>query len=459
MNYLLLLGFAASLCSRIFAQPSPCTCAKQFERLQEKITANYIAYHLNKSKIESAYQVHQREYRLLSSKTNLTSCTKLLQAFLDFFHDGHLFVSEFPKLPETELAAGKTWIKSQKIDLNLIKPGQSAIEGYWTDGLSKFVLVENHNPQVLYTHVALVLQAADPEKVGEIKFAVSKNKNNWEGVYYTNAYAPRYVKVTPYKQNSILSIWGGITWGRLAEQNAPIYPPTLPTVKKLDEQTVLLSLPSFLLDKKDFDKVLREHLQVLTSAEYLIIDLRGNTGGNGIYFDLLSLYYEKPIPAQQGFALASADNLEYFKKFASTRQNDPYAPVVASMERDKGIVPGPTFQPLVVKPISSKLKKVAILTDHSNMSAAETFVLFSKATSNKVYTYGENTGGVVDYNNINMVSLGCDTQGIHLGYPTYSLNQEVHLGKGYNQTGIPPDVRVKTERPDILAWVLEHMKK
>ena len=43
------------------------------------------------------------------------------------------------------------------------------------------------------------------------------------------------------------------------------------------------------------------------------------------------------------------------------------------MEAEQGkIVPGPMFSPLELKPLASKLKKVVILTDRGNMSAAET---------------------------------------------------------------------------------------
>lgn len=461
MKPFFLLFTLAILGNTLIAQANTCTCAENFDRLTEKLEANYIAYHLTKAEITTAYEARKKQYKPLSTQTPLPDCAKLLQQFLVFFKDGHLFVSEIPKLPETALAQTKAEIKARKVALSQVSPGNNVnIEGYWTDGASKFAIVKNKNPQIRYSHVSVIIAAQDSTKVGEVKLAVSLANGVWEGVYYTNAYAPRYVKITPYKDNTILSIWGGITWGKLADERTTMYDPTLPSVQKVDEQTLLLTIPSFLIEKKDFDQFLMTHFKDLTEAEYLIIDIRGNTGGNGIYFDLLSLYYEKPALSGRGFAVSSADNLNYFKKFASTRSNDPYRPVVEAMEAEQGkIVPGPMFSPLELKPLASMLKKVVILTDRGNMSAAETFVLYSKGISSKVITMGENTGGVVDYNNINMVSLGCETQGIYFGYPTYSLNETVHLGKGYNKTGIVPDVLIGKKAKDKVGFVIAHLKK
>lgn len=461
MKALISLGLFVSFGVALMAQNDPCTCAGSFSRMAEKLETNYIAYALTKNKIGVAYQARKQKYQALAAQIPLPQCSKMMQEFLSFFKDGHLFVSEFPKLPDSTLARHKSQIKAHKINTPKVNPDSKVgIEGYWTDGTSRFALIKNPNPAVPYSYVAVIVSAPDAEKVGEIKMGLSLSKGLWEGLYYTNGYAPRYVNVRAFKDNSLLSIWGGFTWGRITSPTDSLYDPTLPSVKKLDAETVLLSLPSFLIEKKNLDAVLMAHYQDLTETPKLIIDLRGNTGGNGIYFDLLNLFYEKPAPSSQGFALASADNLNYFKRFASTRENDPYTPVVKAMQAEPGkVVPGPLFQPLELKPLATKLQKAVILIDRGNMSAAETFILSAKAISEKIVTMGENTGGVVDYNNINMVPLACETQGIYFGYPTYSMHQEVHLGKGYNQTGIAPDVRIDPKIKDKIGFARQYLQK
>lgn len=439
-----------------------CECEQNFDAMITKLEANYIGYHLTKDAIASNYAARKQKYKAIVNVTPITECAKILQEFLQFFKDGHLFVSEYPKFPDADLQKYKLEITAKKIDPQTVQTGTSApIEGYWTDGTSVFAIVRNTSIYAPYEFVAVIINAPDKNKIGEIKFAVrlSSSSSNalWEGVYYTNAYAPRYVSVTPYKDNTLLSIWGGVLWERLPDKNATLSKPEQPTVRRLDAQTMLLTVPSFLIDKTDFDKVLLGNVAELISAKYLVIDIRGNTGGNGIYFDLLRAYYEKPAENKRGLAVSTEDNIAYFAKFTNPLGTDPYSPVVAEMKSAKGaVVKGPAFKNLELEPMKTSIKKVVILTDRGNKSAAETFVLYSKAVSTKVLTMGENTGGVVDYNNINMVKLLCDKHGIQFGYPTYTLHDKIPQ-KGYNKTGIAPDVRIPAAVKDKIAFVMEYL--
>lgn len=455
-----ILGLSVFLFLNASAQNDDCSCHQVFEKVVEKLEVNYIAYALMKPEIDKEYMVWKNKYKLLANRTPVQSCSLLLQEFLAFFHDGHLFVSEYPDFSAEDLAKTKSEIIHSMYDVNAIGSfSDSPIEGYWTDGSSKFAIVKNANRTIPYEWIAIIVDAKDSLKKGEIKFAVSNLGDSWQGIYYTNAYASRYVKITPYKESSILSVWGGILWGKLKDRNSEVFNPVLPTFEKIDSANALLTIPSFLIDAKDFNKVLIDNKDALLKTKNLIIDIRGNTGGNGIYFGLMSVYYEKPAVSSRGLALSSDDNITYFEKFASDRANDPYSPVVKAMRESKGaIVAGPDFGKLELKPEKTNIQKVIILTDRGNMSAAETFVLYSKAVSSKVITMGGNTGGVVDFNNINLIKIGCDKHGIHLGYPTYTLHDKV-IGQGYNKTGIPPDIKIDDSVKDKITFVLKYLKE
>lgn len=453
---LLIAALFTFFCTPTKAQNTDCNCKDVFNMMIEKLETNYIAYHLTKDKINKDYQNRKAEFEVLSSQTKGQNCTRLLQAFLSFFKDGHLFVSEYPKFAEADLAKVKSHIKENIFVNTTSSLSESPIEGYWTDGSSKFLVTKNGNTKIPFEYVAIVVQAQDSSKIGEIKLAVD---NKGEGTYYTNSYAPRYVKITTYKDNTLLSIWGGIVWGRLESKEAQIFNPVAITFKKLDENKAVLTIPSFLVEAKDLINALKDNEKEIRNIEYLIIDIRGNTGGNGIYFNLISTYYEKPVQHVRGFALSSDDNIAYFEKFVSNKQNDPYAPVVKAMKEAKGkIVPGPDFGRIELEITKTNLKKVVILTDRACMSAAETFVLYSKALSTRVITMGDNTGGVVDYNNINIVKLNCEKHGISFGYPTYSRDDKV-LTKGYNGSGIPPDVKIDNSIRDKIAFIARYLNE
>ncbi|MDX1943600.1 MAG: S41 family peptidase [Saprospiraceae bacterium] len=459
MKIYLQIAIATLFSTTLIAQ-NECTCEQVFDKMIEKLEANYIAYHITKNEISSAYEMQKQKYNTLIKNTPISDCVKTLQGFLDFFKDGHLFVVEFPKFPEEELIKHKAFIKENAIDIKNISPGnKKSIEGYWTDGESKFAIIKNNNLQIKEEYIAVIIDTKDKTKIGEIKFEVSFSNNKWEGTYYTNTYTPRYVNITPYKDNNLLNIWGGILWGRLDSKDAAMYNPVSPNIKSLDKQTIVMTIPSFLIEKKDFDKVLNDNETLFENAENLIIDIRGNSGGNGIYFNLLRYYYEKPALSGRGWAISSDDNIAYFQRFVRNNSNDPYAPVVAEMQENKGkLVKGPIFQPLELEAKKTNIKKVVILTDRGNMSAAETFILYSKAVSNKVITMGEHTGGVVDYNNVNMIPLNCEKQGIHFGYPTYTLHDKIPK-EGYNKTGILPDIRIKNNVKDKIAFIINQLEK
>ena len=92
------------------------------------------------------------------------------------------------------------------------------------------------------------------------------------------------------------------------------------------------------------------------------------------------------------------------------------------------------------------------------MSAAETFILHSKKVSDKVVTVGQNTKGVVDYNNINMIKISCDPMGIYFGYPMYTRHDRIP-NDGFNKEGIAPDVRSEKKGEALIQFAREYLKQ
>ncbi|MFZ1683018.1 MAG: S41 family peptidase, partial [Candidatus Zixiibacteriota bacterium] len=398
-----------------------CDCQAVFDNLTQSLEQNYIGYALQKESLQKSFDVRVDEFRARLKDTSVLACVSNLQDFLTFFHDGHLFVSQRPKYSEADNNRIKPSLIQLMYDPARVKSEVSQnrtwgtdLVGIWTDGTTRYAIIKNDKPEWPYEYAAVCIQSPKPEKVGELKIGVNLVKGKYVGVYFSNDYSPRYTELALAKDTTLLGIWGGLLWGKVqchrdSIMTAPLYDPTLPTVARFDSTTVLLTIPTFLVDKKVLDSVLMANAEILTTSRYLIIDIRGNSGGNGIYYDLMSLYANRPLTSEIGLALASTDNLAYFTRFARDVANDPYQPVVADMKANMGkIVKGPRFSTADLPKIPSQIQKVAILTDASNVSAAETFILHSKLASDKVVTIGSNTGGVVDYNNINMVRVSCE---------------------------------------------------
>ncbi len=298
-----------------------------------------------------------------------------MQRFLSFFNDGHLFVSQFPKYSEEETEKFKSSLRQRLYSVDSLKTyladkreSLRELEGVWTDGATRHAIVHNSSKDWPHEFVAVVLSSPQPEKIGEVKLGVKSRDGNYEGVYYSNAYSPRYAKLDLANDNTLLGIWGGLFWGRVSYSNrtsvdsTALYNPTLPTIEHLEDSTVLLTIPTFLLEKPILDSVLLGNQVALTTCRNLIIDIRGNSGGNGIYFNLMSLISVKPLASEVGLALASADNLAYFSQFAKGGAGDPYQPVVDDMKQNMGkVLKGPRFSDSQLPQIPSSLRKVVIL--------------------------------------------------------------------------------------------------
>ena len=125
------------------------------------------------------------------------------------------------------------------------------------------------------------------------------------------------------------------------------------------------------------------------------------------------------------------------------------------------IVLGPDYPDRPLNSYPSNIKYVAILTDEACMSACESFILHSKAMSDKVKVYGTNTAGVIDYTSVMSVKLkSSKNQNIYFGFPTSSLGKGYSTDEypnGYNKTGIRPDVALPSSVEDKVLHVMEIM--
>ncbi|NJO25556.1 MAG: hypothetical protein HC867_07045 [Bacteroidia bacterium] len=82
-----------------------------YEKLIAKLEANYVGFHLRKTDIEKTYTERKLKYKTIAGNTKPEDCSKLMQEFLSFFGDGHLFVVEYPKFTEADIVKTKEEIK------------------------------------------------------------------------------------------------------------------------------------------------------------------------------------------------------------------------------------------------------------------------------------------------------------------------------------------------------------
>lgn len=447
------LVLSIAMISVIDAQEIDCSCNVAYKSLVNKLETNYASYYISKGKIAKPYERHKRKYDQITLQTQVANCALRLDEFLQFFKDEHLFIAEYPYYSGSELAAFKTGIRNNLEEVGSLKrwlveaKDKYPLEGLWTDGTYKYVIKKS---LVMGGHyAAVILEGPEKDKIGETRFIMKADDHGFKGKYYSNDYAPAFIKADLYKSNSLLYISGGRYWGRLSITDtasidtAHLYKADIAGLRFIDEQFAVLTIPSFLTAADNLDTLLLQNRQQLAAIPYLIIDIRGNIGGNSSYDDLMSLYYQYPIPGLQRKVLASADNQAYFQLFSNASDSNTYTCFQRDLEKNYGkLVDGPDFKDIVLDTYPSQLKRIVIITDKANMGAAEMFVLQSKITSAKVMVMGEPTRGAFDYNDINMLFLKSPKQNILFAYPVYAQQSKAVPAKEDNNTDITPDVLI-----------------
>ncbi len=450
------------------ARQAACDCEVVFQQMTEKLEANYIGLkHFQQRGKGAEYEQRKKDFTTKSSTITGEQCAAFLQGFLDYFEDGHLYVIERPKFEEAKIATIKAKIEQERGDVKELRQKLKAqrvsdpddlVPGEYSDGTSEFIIVKAGD---VYNAYALSSENENL-KPGQIKASFSKTIHRFRGTYYSNNGTPLFMKGGLYKQGTLLRIesfiWIKTDTDKKRELSMVNFEggTDWPTVQKLDEDNVLMSIPKFSVDYNVWKNVVAENIETLRNAKNLIIDIRGNRGGNAIYFSIFNLFADRKREGSQGHVLASEDNKAYF----SRNNGKIYKRVVQDMEGHMGeIIDGPAYPSALIKRSKkSKVEQVAILTDEACMSAAESFIIHAKRASTLVKTFGSPTDGVIDYTSVNAILLNSGDQNIYFGYPTSTLHKEIP-DNGFNKTGIVPDVPIDKQVADKVAYIMDYYEK
>lgn len=247
-----------------------------------------------------------------------------------------------------------------------------------------------------------------------------------------------------------------------------------PVSCKVDEQTWLVRVPSCTGENPTAEWVQQAAKQYEESGcENLIIDVRGNGGGNdGIWWPFLQLivdhqrerplenffrntlhnqkYWEFLLEQQMGDSVRSQQFLEQCKQSLGKNEFERWSVWDASDIN-------PTLPP----------KCVAIIADNQSASAAEGLIqIYAKGNSNRTKFYGkERTYGAELTGNLFYTKL--PHADIYLVYPTCIKTFEFLKDSSFGKIGIEPDVHIPLAYPERLTdnidewvlWIAKEMKK
>ncbi len=242
-----------------------------------------------------------------------------------------------------------------------------------------------------------------------------------------------------------------------------------PVALKATDKTFLIRLPEFVEETISFDWVEKAICGFNTSGcENLILDIRGNGGGDErLWHPFLPLIFSHSGSVKNIEFRMSDNNIEYLKSVAPRfpgaqmvldKHKETQASYVPLTDSENIVIDVPDYDGI-------KPRRVAIIIDANNASAAEFLLLQAKAVSNKTKLYGkENTLGCFDCSNVRETAVLPNSKFTLL----IPISRTCNLAdSGIDRTGIAPDVIVPIDYPRSLTnnidewtlWIANELEK
>ncbi|MGD8496798.1 MAG: S41 family peptidase [Gemmatimonadales bacterium] len=452
-----------------------CDCAALLDMTIRKVEDTYVAYRLEVTdENRPAYEARKEASRRKALEPG-ADCLLVIREWIDGFDDPHLFLLENPSFDEAQLdSLARTAVRTEWTETSLRRAFEAdpdaldPIEGFWYEESGRYGIVRVEDAPA--TFHAVVLETSDEGWMpGEVKARFTRTDGGYDVVYRVTDHSTRRYQARLHRGNYLTM--PAIGWAKtepLPPGARPLDPvdPSAPTIEALGDGVVLASIPSHGYGyRARLDSLVTVHADELLAARLLIVDVRGDGGGSSLTTQpLMPFIYAPPerddVPGPEGdpVILASADNLAYFSRWKSDDTPAWLLDLLARIGQHYGEVipfqdPPDTTRSWVPGTWHETPARVAVLQDGGSGSAAEAFILFA-LHSRRVTTFGAPTRGMIDYQNVGIVRVGCPDAGLLLGYPTIAASAELPEG-GLNATGILPDVEMGVDG-DMVGRVVEY---
>ncbi len=399
------------------SQDSTCNCLQNLNELIEQTEKNYAGFpamlHSGKRKGYDTLNANLR--KASSGEKNPKACFYVLKRYIKFFQDKH-FILSYTNAADFDREIVKYATKTSEGESSTNQT--SEIEGIWASPEGSLKLdIQKHSPD---SYKAIVAESSDSSlPVGLLYLTLFKTKNG----FIAKAFDSFITTDIPARQSgNLLQIWNYKIFGKIYPTGLTIPEKTTLqswrnnnnglSFQKLSAQTSVITIPSFFNNDHLIQQLITSNDSLIRTSENLIIDLRGNGGGNTGWVALLPYLMTNPIIQYDSYLRISAENVKRkltdLEPFVNNPIPDEYkkyfpAPILSAYRKAYEELPvtKETFYPIpgVSFPIDSilpKPNKIALLVDGLCGSSTEYFLFLSKQ-SDKITSYGINTIGMMDY--------------------------------------------------------------
>ena len=222
-----------------------------------------------------------------------------------------------------------------------------------------------------------------------------------------------------------------------------VYSPRL-TAGKVNDDCFLIRIPTLGLQPGPRSPIVRMIRQYKRSqCPFLILDLRGNAGGNDWYLPLVELAYDHPAAVEGTTFRNTGENRAFLLEGMKGNRAIKKAVDESAHVRDSLAVLR-AGHVLSFKKVSSYPRRIAVILDNQVASNAESLVLALQSISDRVVLYGRDP------------SLGCADYTNPRPFAVSSLDMVVQIptcrsgrlpDHPVDPAGIAPDVRIPLSLP------------
>jgi hypothetical protein len=399
-----------------------------------------------------------------ADRTRGDDCYFVLRDFAAWFDDPHLFVYQTMRVDTAESRRRAERVERRTVTEESAREYYrrrgarlAPIEGIWYDRGMRVAVVPDSSLGAGHWVALLLTSDTTGWSPGAVRARFTRRAGGgYDAEVSERNYAHAYRRAEIYR-HVLLRFSPGI-WGK----EFPVAPADSGTLDPVDPHrpfvyrkngTIVYAIPSHNGYKPALDSLVAKYGTEMSSADRLIIDLRGNEGGGSFMTNdlepFVSLEEElpNPYPTDRPLMLSSDDQVAYARRAFGPDTSRFVRSLVQRLTASPGeLVPvnDPT-EP--AKPpdsrdwvVSSGPRRVGVLVDRGTVSAAEVFVLYA-LRSPRATVFGEPTAGALDYQSANLVAISPHEKRWYLGYGTVTRVPGLPLG-GMRGKGIAPQVRI-----------------
>ncbi len=432
-------------------------CPSAFDDVVSATETHYAGY-VVKLDDDDARGAYRRFRELMRGRAlaaaDHAACRRVLDAYLGFFSDHHLFAAsrENPTSPLPRPA--RRWT-ARRIGAYFDKTeAMDPIEGRWFDASGRIAVVRDPG---LRSGQFLALRT-DERKSAEPIALLERDADGYRIAWQHESWGWQRSEAQLRRAGDLLT-FGTQGWGRVGARRLNTNDPMAPLAQDFGDGVHYLSMPSFMPQHREpLQAIIAEHGTQWAAGRALIVDVRGNAGGDAIYFPLAPYFLANDIVVSRPTSVrASPWTVSYFETFRERLgQNGSWLDEpLARMKANPGeIVPYLENRSDGMPSYPENPGQVVVLQDRGVGSAAEAFI-FHASQSRKVVTIGQPTRGNIDYMQVSLHPIGSDQFRFWFGYPLY-FSRELPAGS-VDDEGYAPDVHLNSDAGDPVefaeAWI------